>query len=321
MAIIHRGKNHLKYKRDSLLSVRNRLAEMNIIPLVLIGVSAVALLYLLFNPDIPLNLKYRTPEVWEEWRRKITEYDGPLMILLLPVRLFLGIIMPLLEDVMGSVVRITVYAVPVFTILWQVKNPLMLEFGPSSREEQILNGGIYGEEKALNLMKNLNDDCHVFTNLIIPREEYDEFGEAKTSEADIITVSPSGVTVVEVKYYRGSVHGDSSDHHLIHRKYNRNGTYQDDPFYNPVKQVRTHAQSISDYLKKNGIRANVRKCVFFNHEDFSFMMSDSNGIISRYCPVFLLEDLEDLYDYVDSGKQVLHQDQIDRIVDALEQLR
>lgn len=321
MAIIHRGKNHLKHKRNSLLSVRNRLEEMNIIPLVLIGVSSVALLYLLFNPDIPLNLKYRTPEVWEEWRQKITEYDGPLMMLTLPVRLLLGIIMPLLENLMGSVVRITVYALPVSIIVWQIKNPITLEFGYAGREAQILDGGIYGEEKALNLMKNLSDDCHIFTNLIIPRKEYDEFGEAKTSEADIITVSPSGVTAVEVKYYRGSVHGSSSDHQLIHRKYNRNGTHQDELFYNPIKQVSTHARSISDYLKKNGIRANVRKCVFFNHGDFTCMMSDSDGIISRYCPVFLLEDLEDLYDYVDSGKQVLHQDQIDRIVNVLEQLR
>lgn len=188
MAIIHRGKNHLKHKRNSLRSVRNRLAEMNIIPLVLIGISAVALIYLLFNPNIPLNLKYRTPEIWEKWRQEITEYDGPLMMLTLSVRLLLGIIMPLLENIMGSVVRITLYAVPVFTIVWQLNDPIALEFGYAGREAQLLDGGTYGEERALTLMKNLGDHCHIFTSVIIPKDEYDEFCEPLTSEADIITV-------------------------------------------------------------------------------------------------------------------------------------
>ena len=216
--------------------------------------------------------------------------------------------------VMPSVARITLYVLPLILGVFSVLAIIVLmsgyEYtGSESDEEQIIRAGLEGEQSALRLMKKLGNDCHVYTNLRIP---YDG-GE---SETDLIVVSPAGVTVIEVKNYKGTITGDASDDSLTQIK-GRQGDSK--TVQNPIRQVGTHVYRLAGYLRSKGIRTYVRNCVLFVNENAVVDLQDRQGALDK-CPVFTVTTIKALYAYVSAGETVLNSTYLQRTVDTLNAL-
>ena len=216
--------------------------------------------------------------------------------------------------VMPSVARITLYVLPLVLGVFSVLAIIVLMSGydytgSESDEEQIIRAGLEGEQSALRLMKKLGNDCHVYTNLRIP---YDG-GE---SETDLIVVSPAGVTVIEVKNYKGTITGDASDDSLTQIK-GRQGDSK--TVQNPIRQVGTHVYRLAGYLRSKGIRTYVRNCVLFVNENAVVDLQDRQGALDK-CPVFTVTTIKALYTYVSAGETVLNSPYLQRTVDTLHAL-
>ena len=235
------------------------------------------------------------------------------LVLWIP-KFLLMILLGFCTIVMPSVVRITLYVLPLVLGLIAILGIIVLltgydYTGSESDEEQIIRAGLEGEQSALRLMKKLGNDCHVYTNLRIP---YDG-GE---SETDLIVVSPAGVTVIEVKNYKGTITGDASDDSLTQIK-GRQGDSK--TVQNPIRQVGTHVYRLAGYLRSKGIRTYVRNCVLFVNENAVVDLQDRQGALDK-CPVFTVTTIKALYTYVSAGETVLNSTYLQRTVDTLNAL-
>ena len=189
--------------------------------------------------------------------------------------------------------RIAQAAVAIMPVLLAVK--MASTYRPPSNEESVLEGGIAGEEYALDLLKSgLQQDATIYTNLQIPKPD-----RAGTYEADLIIANNRAVTVVEVKNLRGLITGDLDDYKLQHQNFHKNTE-----IFNPCRRVRLHQQGVKAYLKTRGIDKPTRRCVLFIHEDCELNLTDNNNV-SQYCPVFTLNDLDAFYSYIEDGNQTL----------------
>ncbi len=160
----------------------------------------------------------------------------------------------------------------------------------------ILKAGVEGEWKALEYLESLPDDCHIYTNLRIP---YD----GAESETDMVVVTPAGVTIVEVKNYKGTISGDTSDENLVQVKHHRDEDEGHEK-YNPFRQVGTHAYRLAGYLRTGGVRTYARTCVFFVNEDVTLRLTDRAHILTSKCPVFKVEDVDRLCHYLQNSDNV-----------------
>ena len=174
---------------------------------------------------------------------------------------------------------------------------------------QRIKAGVVGEEVALGIVSKLSDECYVFSNFVA---KYD----GKDNETDLIVVSPTGLTVVEVKNYSGMLIGDLSDSEFIQRKYHKNGTYTEDTAKNPVKQVGAPVYRLAHYLKDQGITVTVRRCALFVNDNVQFQLTDRAGL-SKDCPLYLKDSSEFLTYLHRSGSHTLRPSDINRIVEAL----
>lgn len=347
MAHIHAGRNGLAEKLNETRerSNKNRLdykkgdqTELNILLAVLAGSVAIFLL-LLFRPQIGLTVRHYVGHYIIKAAEAILDYtpadDGlsiwdygfleaiwkvGLYILLFIPRIALGAAVYALGITLPSVVRVFMYFIPLALAIFAAC-AIFFEglldgssFKIKSDEEEILLSGLEGEQRALDLLSGLDDECHIFTNLHIPYED----GE---SETDMIVVTPAGVTIVEVKNHKGIISGDASDESLNQSKPRRRGGYDEKTFHNPIKQVGTHAYRLAGYLRNQGIRTYVRTCVLFVNDVVVISLSDSQGVLEGKCPVFTRETLSQLEDYLTNGNSKLVQPYRQRTVDLLEDLR
>ena len=172
-----------------------------------------------------------------------------------------------------------------------------------------LIGGIEGEEKALNLISHMSNDCHVFANL-------DIWLDGKHNETDLIVVSPSGLTMIEVKNYSGTIEGDFSQPTLIQIKHGRKRASDPKESSNPVFQIDAPAKKLAEYLRRKGISVTVRRCALFINNNVTLNASDLNGRL-RSCPVFTANS-SDFHTYLHaSNKRVFNNQEIAAIVAAL----
>lgn len=172
-----------------------------------------------------------------------------------------------------------------------------------------LQSGMEGEERALEMLSKLDDDCHIYTNLIIP---YD----GNKSETDIIVAAPHTVTIVEVKNYRDELCGDWSDEQLV-LKAERGHTIHEDELYNPVKQVGTHVYRLANFLRVHGIPVNVKRCVLFVHSSVDlYSMTDTKNALAQ-CPVFKHYQTESLFEYVTDPQQDTSGERVVQVLNKL----
>lgn len=174
---------------------------------------------------------------------------------------------------------------------------------------QGIKAGVVGEEMALSMVSALGDECYVFTNLEVKVD-------GKRNETDLIVVSPSGLTVVEVKNYSGVLSGDLSDRDFLQRKYHKNGECTEKWESNPVSQVSAPIHKLARYLKDEGISISLRRCALFVNENVEFQLTDRKGLAGT-CPLFFRNSQEFLNYLHRPGARALSQSAIERIVAAL----
>ena len=179
----------------------------------------------------------------------------------------------------------------------------------SSLKNQLgkVTAGLAGEDKALRILAELPNTYAIFPDVrvVVGR---------KASQLDTIVVGPSGVFVVEVKNYSGVIEGDAVDQKLRHIK-RRSG---ETTFYNPVKQVTTHAYRLHKYLQHNQMDIWVQGTVYFANESAKINVANSTNtpIFSAYTN----ESKRLLYYIEESQSQALSKHEQKRIEKLLQSI-
>lgn len=126
------------------------------------------------------------------------------------------------------------------------------------KQRGILRSGAEGEKRVLQLLSRLPDDFFIITDteLVIGH---------KTAQIDHIIVGPTGIFIVETKNLKGTISGNADDEMLYKTKHFGNGNSETKKLYNPIFQVSTHAQLLSELLIKNKYYNEIAPCVYFSH--------------------------------------------------------
>lgn len=243
MAKIHMKDRHLERSRagSRMLWVFSMLAAVGLIALA--G-------WMLFQPVTP-------PALWlctrvDAWRQSALDPAGSAS----------RIALRMLFAALGFAAR---YSVQITMVLAAIALTLV---GRGKRTEgDILSAGIDGEKNALELLRSLPDDYHVFANCTL---EYN----GGSSETDLIVVGPGGVSVVEVKNVKGCISGSCADRELEVVKTDQYGIDHEKTLYNPVKQVGTHVYRLAGLLRSTGHRAWVRGYVLFSNPESTVELKD-----------------------------------------------
>ena len=119
-----------------------------------------------------------------------------------------------------------------------------------------LNIGIQGEEVITSTLTSLPDDYMIFNNVAL---NYN----GQLTEIDCIVLSCFGIWVVEVKSYKGVIHGFAANDMWSRIKTSKSGKEYDSEIKNPLKQVERQVQILSNVLYRKGIRTTAQGYVVF----------------------------------------------------------
>lgn len=315
---------------------------------IVVGVIGLALTLLLIwmicRPDVSKDVQSRVTnflmDKHEETSTMEYIFEIPESIRNMPflLRLLLGVILAFLRflwslvlrifsPILGPVLRFLMYAIPamgplflgytwfdaknrVYSIEEEAEDPIVKALY-DGRDVDILQAGLTGEQAALDCLAALDNNCYIFTNLHIPYE-------GKESETDIVVVTPEGVTIMEVKNHKGVIRGDASDHGLMQDK-GHGDEPEDKRFYNPIKQVATHAYRLAGYLRSKNLPIHIRTCVLFVNPESELQIQDRKGVL-RECPVFHVNQAKQMLRYLYSGATHLSNRELNQAVKLLEQL-
>lgn len=128
-------------------------------------------------------------------------------------------------------------------------------FNLSLNQFKRLNIGIKGERKAKDILDLLPHSYKKFSNVKI---NYN----GQQCEIDFLIISSRGISIVEVKNYRGYLSGEENDSQLVHKKVSAKGNTYETTVRNPIKQVKRQAYILSQLLKDNHIRCWIDSYVF-----------------------------------------------------------
>lgn len=311
--------------------------------ILLILITVTAVLYILFSTDVLNNIIITIKNTLNLWANQLSfsrenvenaDYSGDFGERILSAILgFLGIILQTIVSLLLNLLALLSPMIVVagflaaggFTIYLCCNGIGYIGWRSATSEEirrrviksmdkrmKRLYAGVEGELRALDSVAGLDDNCFVFANVEI-------WLDGHRNETDLIVVSPTGLTIVEVKNYSGIILGDLSQPEIIQRKYRKNRKYSDEPRSNPVHQIEAPAQKLTEFLKRKGISVFVRRCALFIHDNVDIRVTDRQGL-SKSCPLFLKESLE-LLQYLHShSRQYLSDKEISQIVSALRTL-
>lgn len=128
---------------------------------------------------------------------------------------------------------------------------------------RIYRAGYVGEKKAGKLLSGLPRGYVKKHNIHITWNNH-------KSEIDYLIVGPTGVFIIEVKNMRGMIRGSEDGQNWTQNKMGKNGKMFQHAFYNPIKQVQTHAKRLAKKLNqalKYDQKIWVQGMVLFVHND------------------------------------------------------
>lgn len=166
-----------------------------------------------------------------------------------------------------------------------------------------LNIGIQGEEVITSTLTSLPDDYMIFNNVAL---NYN----GQLTEIDCIVLSCFGIWVVEVKSYKGVIHGLAANEMWSRIKTSKSGKEYDSEIKNPLKQVERQVQILSNVLYRKGIRTTAQGYVVFPAAENVNVDSDKVFLNSSQLKREILS-----YNQV-----VLPKDRVETIRDVLTQL-
>ena len=149
--------------------------------------------------------------------------------------------------------------------------------------------GYYGEYLVFNeLYPKLIGCCKILMNLQIPT------GDGRTTEIDLLLIHETGLYVFEIKHYKGTIYGKSSDQKWT--QYFR--TAPNSHFYNPVLQNQYHIKALQKMFPDIPIHSLI---VFTSQEcDLRVECNEANINVCQLSnlsiPLHLLETQNKLFD-------------------------
>ncbi len=123
--------------------------------------------------------------------------------------------------------------------------------------------GYYGEYLVFcELYKNIPGTCKILMNLNVP------VSPGKTTEIDLILIHETGLYIFEIKHYKGTIYGKSSD--SIWTQYFR--TVKNNTFKNPMQQNEYHIKAIKELFPNIPIKS----FIVFTNDDCEIKVTNSN---------------------------------------------
>lgn len=363
MAILHTAANmqHLEAEAQVVHKTNKEAAwqeqdakkrtRLIVIHSLLILISIGIVLYVLLCPGILSNILATVKETLNGWRERLSDYilmpesaerpENTIGMIWLGILLALDWVLRMLGKVLLFVL---VWTSPVLIVGGMILIAFLIvrysciaigdNWGRKQKKDEIKDSVIQSLDKdvardydngqsvqnALTVLSELSDECHIFTNLNITTN-------AETCKYGMVVVSPSGVTVVDVKSNSGLLFGDLSEQNLYPWEHQKPKTHKEkkkeknDPekkMPNPVKAMGVQVHKLAHYLKEQKIPVFVQGCVLFADEKLQLHITDHNGL-GKNCPLFLINDPA-LLDYVHSAaRSALSPTTIQQIVAALKE--
>lgn len=141
--------------------------------------------------------------------------------------------------------------------------------GKISRELNKIDSGVKGEKLAIDILSRLPDTYSIITDLQVSDND------GRISQIDSVVIGNNGIFIIEVKNMNGEIVGNSEDKEFTQYKTGRKGGEYSNKFYNPIKQVRTHTYRLSQFLKRNGLRYNIKDFVLFTNSNAKVLINNS----------------------------------------------
>ena len=161
--------------------------------------------------------------------------------------------------------------------------------------------GYYGEFLLFcELFSSLNGNSKILMNLNIP------VSETTTTEIDLLLIHETGFYVFEVKHYKGTIYGNSSEN--LWTQYFR--TAKNQTFKNPVFQNNYHINA----LKKLYPSAPIHSFVVFTNKECEIKIKNSNSQITICCLHNVIHNLSRNFH---EGSPIWSMEKIDEIFGAL----
>lgn len=161
--------------------------------------------------------------------------------------------------------------------------------------------GYYGKFLVFyELYKNISGKCKILMNLNIPVED------EKTTEIDLILIHETGLYVLEVKHYKGTIYGKNTD--STWPQYFR--TTKNSTFKNPMLQNEYHIKALRNIFKNIPIQS----MIVFTNNNCDIKVKNTNPDI-KLCQLYNLDrTLETIFN---SSKNILSIQEIDDAFDKL----
>ena len=123
------------------------------------------------------------------------------------------------------------------------------------------DSGRYGEYLVYKNLEHLDfTGCKFLFNLIIPKDNN------KTTEIDVLLLSPKGIFVIESKNFSGWIFGDEKQENWTQTFKNSQNIVKKEKFYNPIFQNRMHIKCLKNIIGNKfpiySIIAFSDKCTF-----------------------------------------------------------
>lgn len=313
----------------------------------LILVSIGLVLYVLLSPGLLSNILVTVKETLSSWQERLSDYilmpesrerpENALGMVWLGILLALDWVLRMLGKVLLFVL---VWTAPVLIVGGMILIAFLIvrhscrvigeNLGRKQKKKDIKASVVqslsdemarnYDEgqsaQRALAMLAGLSDECHIFTNLHITcNEETDAYG--------LVVVSPTGVTLVDVKNDSGMLFGDLSEKNLIQWEHLNGKTrkekhHTEQKITNPVKALGAQVHKLAHYLQERQIPVWVQSCVLFTDKELQLHVTDHKGLAKK-CPLFLMDDPA-LLDYVHSAaRSTVSPAEIQQIVAAFKE--
>jgi len=180
--------------------------------------------------------------------------------------------------------------------------PSEILFSILSKEERILKSGIEGEERALDVLKNLSDDYIIFTNI-----------EVLGYEIDFTVLGPTGLFIIENKHLKGIIEGDVEDKKWIRKKISSSGEIYSDSIDNPILQVTLHKDKLQKYFRKNNFIQQIESIIFFSSGDIKLTIQNNLHQL-------IFDNNQELIEYIEKGNNFITKEKIKRLKDLITSL-
>ncbi|MDD2955990.1 MAG: nuclease-related domain-containing protein [Oscillospiraceae bacterium] len=126
------------------------------------------------------------------------------------------------------------------------------------KQVDILNSGLSGENRGVQLLRDLPANYTVVSDLNLQHNGY-------KSQIDHCVIGPNGIFLIETKNVAGMVSGERNSVNLTQSRRLKGGKMQKKEIYNPLKQTTGHARTVENILKEEGIHTSIHPMVYFSN--------------------------------------------------------